>query len=438
MSKFKLLFIFLHLLPVFSFSQILNEDAKGESSIVTSGGALGINIETEKIRLNYYKMPIASKGFAYGIDFQGKNTTGIVNLFKKSKFQADANLSCLLGYKSAKTVFTRSGDSKNYYSALEKQNFYNEYASELLDTLDAQILRSVKLKLKDVNVSNELKDTLNWSANFSDFPELTVNISKRMKANAADSSKFALLYSYLLQLPTSLDTNGTKADYDKALKRVEYYKMRADKFKVNSTAGTMILGYARAGGNVKEFTLDKFKDSAKYDQRFIDTNNVSAFFEIGITYVRGMHYFGCSVGFNHTDNFSSLDDKSYKYVTTDTSLKSGVLTSTKEFTGYSGNYGRLNKPYIYIDYLYLIHLEQEKYLGLNGYMRNNFSTDYSYDRDMSSLGFGTNFINGKSGKLMGGFFVQTNDLFASKEPRFLKTISFGLQAKFSLTTIFVK
>lgn len=82
-----------------SFSQMVNQDADGKSSVVVGGSSINIDIKESLIKAGYYKVPLASSGFAWGIDLQGKNAEGIAGIFESGELSPGGEFSGLIGWK---------------------------------------------------------------------------------------------------------------------------------------------------------------------------------------------------------------------------------------------------------------------------------------------------------------------------------------------------
>lgn len=204
-----------------------------------------------------------------------------------------------------------------------------------------------------------------------------------------------------------------------------------------------LLYYIRGGLNVNEFTLDHGKDSALFDIRFVDTTDTKGFVELGCTFRGKEVMIGGALGYSGVNNFSELVDQEYNFTQVDTSLKDGVLQQSKTITAYSGNFGRTSKVYLKVDFLYLHLLNKgtpppagnnNEFVGFGVYWRSNFHSD-ALLFDNTVLGGTISFISGTNRSIIGGVYVQTNDLFSQDDKSFGKSVSIGLVTKLAFADL---
>jgi hypothetical protein len=123
-----------------SICQMLNQDADGKSSIVVGGSSLNINIKETLVKANYYYVPKARKGFAWGFDLQGKNAEGVAAMFESGDFSPGAELSGIFGYKiafpspSLDLLFYGRASIASSQFKFDKGNTYTTTKSRFVDT----------------------------------------------------------------------------------------------------------------------------------------------------------------------------------------------------------------------------------------------------------------------------------------------------------------
>ena len=78
-------------------AQVLNQDKDGNSSIVGEGTTGGIEVVEGLIKFNHYFNPRGHESTLLGIDLQGKDKSGLANLFQSDKFTPSAKGSFLFG-----------------------------------------------------------------------------------------------------------------------------------------------------------------------------------------------------------------------------------------------------------------------------------------------------------------------------------------------------
>lgn len=422
-----------------AFTQILNQDADGKSSIVWSGGTIGIDITESSIKSNYYSSTDKTKGFLFGVDLQGKNESGIGALFNSSEFTPNVEISGLVGYYFTTTNYKKLEDKRD--SVDNAINAHEDTINALQDTVDIAwefYFEDCKKSLNKIE-NKDIEDEVRKIQNSFDFSKGASEVIKLLKKDVKVTTSVKLkTHQLLTELSIKLTNNNKIKRYNETNKNLVELRKKKVKIETNNTiSSSKHKLYARPGLSTTEFSYDNGNDSISFDSRFVDTLDVNPFLEVGYTGRFGNAILGLSLGYSTISTFSKLDDKKYKYTLTDTTLQSGNLESTKEITAYSGDYKFLNRFYVNADFLYLINLNEENkdYLGLGTYFRTNFNSNTDLLKDNTVLGFNLNFLNGKDGKFLGGVYVQTSDLFNQNEKPFDNSISFGITAKLAIKSI---
>jgi hypothetical protein len=124
-----------------SFSQMVNQDADGKSSIVVGGSSINLDIKESLIKAGYYKIPLKASGIAWGIDIQGKNAEGIAGIFESGELSPGGELSGLFGWKhtnSASTfkilIYSRATFQGSQFK-YDKGNSFTTIKSRFVDTV---------------------------------------------------------------------------------------------------------------------------------------------------------------------------------------------------------------------------------------------------------------------------------------------------------------
>lgn len=408
------------------YGQILNQDASGKSSIVWQGSSINIDITESLIKLNHYGQ-FSPYGF-FGVDMQAKNETGVADLFKEGGLTPHAKFSGLIGFRKVRTYDGDSGQNDEVQEAIldakkKAEGSFDDLIKKLIrgcpESTDAD--PNVKKIISEVGSLTKL-GTENLLKNLAQY-------SKQLKFDGDEPCKKAIINQIdFVRAQLAKDKN-----YEKLLVLMEYSGLRREaipSFIKNSTT----FGYLRAGVNATEFTYDQGRTIPSFDLRFRDTLQIGANFELGLTHQKKMNYLGFNLGYIYTSNFNELEKGTYAYVSRDSSMTSGVLTQPKNFTAYKGDYLLLGKIYINIDYLRMIGLGQSHYLLIGPFLRQDFSLKTPQVSHNTILGIGANYINGKSGKLLLGVYLQSDNI--RQESNFKKTIRFGLNTRISLSSIF--
>ncbi|QDK82629.1 hypothetical protein EXU85_30080 [Spirosoma sp. KCTC 42546] len=195
-----------------------------------------------------------------------------------------------------------------------------------------------------------------------------------------------------------------------------------------------ILIYIRPGLSATALKLDKGNSFTTVSSRFIDTTLVSPAIEVGLTTrLGGRIYLGAVLGNKLQSNQDNLRKTTYTFTATDPNIQG--LTSTREIAAYAGNYLTYSRTYINIDALYFIPTNDQNYICPNAYLRVNTSNKSNLIPNTVVGGLSINFISEKTGKLLGGVYVQSNDLSGQNKSSFNKSIQFGLNARLSFSAI---
>lgn len=415
-----------------SYGQILNQDASGKSSIVWQGSSINIDITESLIKLNHYG-GFNRNGF-FGFDLQAKNETGVADLFKEGEFTPNARLSVLIGTRKVQYGVP---DSTTEYGKLEailaaKEQTYQSF-KKLVKQSELGCPDSPNLALREEKIVSDLLGFDKWGT--ENLLETLAGYIKKIVSNR-DSSSSAHCVGLVKKQINSLAAELAKdTNYVKLRDLMENADLRREarpSFITNSTK----FYYIRGGINAMEFTYDQGSRINSFESRFRDTLHVSPNIELGMTLQKKMNYFGFNFGVMYVSNFDELEKGNYSYQRRDSSMTSGSLTQQKSFSAYSGDYLQLTKAYINVDYLRMIGLGQSHYILIGPFLRQNISFKTPQVNHNTVLGIGVNYINGKSGKLLLGIYVQSNNIWGDQNSNFTKTIRFGLNTRISLSSIF--
>ncbi len=181
------------------------------------------------------------------------------------------------------------------------------------------------------------------------------------------------------------------------------------------------LVYGKIGFLGSSFKYDYANDSTKISDRF-KTREFQGFrIELGYTLQSNRYnYFGVNLSLNSTNNIDNLKSTTFKLETIDSSITSGNFSTSEEIKALSGSYDRFLRYDISLDYVRLLPLKNHsiKYsdndkllLSLNPYLLHKIYSDSDTLKPNTSLGFGVYAFNRENGSIMGGLFLQADDLF---------------------------
>ncbi len=204
--------------------------------------------------------------------------------------------------------------------------------------------------------------------------------------------------------------------------------------------------YLRGTFTGANFKYDLKNDGITVESRFIDKTFNGYSIEMGFTKnYKNYNFLGLSSSLNYTNNLNALTSTTFKLEKEDTTITDGTFTSSEEIKALTGNYDTFLRYDINFDYLRLIPLKENLnstpddkqsnlYLSINPYLRHRIYQNADVLKNNTIIGIGLHAYNSKDNKLMGGLFIQTNDLFGvhtGDNSTLGKRISFGVVAKFS-------
>lgn len=416
-----------------AYSQILNQDAEGESSIVWPGGEIGIDVGKELLKFNYYTPFNNRKGWLFGIDAQGKNSTGTASLFDEGEFNPEASVSATIGWHRYKG---RLGDFAAKRSKLEKRK--DELAIKVnkdFNTLNTKFNshRSALFLEDEFTVPDEAATKLKSIDLGKVNPENLIEKFKEIDTTGFSKKARELFISFQKKVLNSNELNAyitTRKKQDKVSEEIDNLD------KEPKVVSRKYLFYGKVGFDAREFKYDLGNGITEFDSRFVDTVYTTGSVILGGSARIGRTYVGLNIGYQGIDTFSKLDEKNYSYTVVDTTISSGSLSATENVKAYSGEYDKLGRFRIHFDALYSKSLgKDDKYVLFGPYARFNLNTKTDILENNHVLGFGSFFLNGESGKFMGGVYLQSDGfLDGNEDKQFGKNISFGLVAKFGFAS----
>lgn len=407
-------------------SQILNQDANGKSTIVTGGSSINIDIAEGLFKISHYQYLKTNRDIMYGIDAQGKNEKNLSHLFKDGNITPNTELSFLIGTR----IFGEFASSPfgNLESLKDPCKEADKIYSQIIDE-----------RLPECTHSDDrikaIRDNLivNYPVyGYANVPKRITGLIKSLNDLMDDCAQ---------KYKEALEEIQNLIEEDESIKKCRDIQQRiysqTDPAPLPPTNSYLAFIYFRTGVTGQEFTYDKGNNFTSYDSRFKDTLNIGAFAELGLTIQHKMNYWGVNLGYLYTNNFGSLNEEEYIYISQDSTITGGILRQQKSFKAYNGNFGRLGKISINFDYLKMIDIGGSHYLMVGPYIRQLFSLNKAIDQMRTTLGVGINYINGESGKFLGGLYMQTNDLFDNSQANMGKALQVGLTGRFTLGTVFL-
>ena len=421
-----------------AYGQILNQDASGNSAIVTPGTAINLNITATQIQLIHYgefaqkggMLSDPNKTGIWGINLSANNSTGVGSLYDAGKFSPGGTLSGLIGFRHVK--FTYPDNQVQTYGQLLTD--LNTLQTRLGQAYEAEVLKGVNSSgipaLHQPALITELSDL--DKKEIWNLPQLLAEYKTAVITDAAQLKLVDPVVKALLQFTT--DHAG---DINK-LQQINTRLQQGQQHLPTMIRNTTTYWYLRSGVSASQFTYDQGGSIADYTKRFTDTTNVTYFFELGVSHQFKKNFIGVNLGYSRLSNMAALTSSDYSYSTQDTTINTGKLSQSKAFTAYAGKYGFYSKLYLNLDYQHLITLDTSKYLAVGPYLRWNYNLNAgSLAKNSAALGVSFNYLDGAAGKFLGGIYLQSDDITGQTQPQFKKSIQFGLVVKFSLSSIFI-
>lgn len=231
-----ILIIILAILCPSAFSQVLNQDAEGKSSIVVPGGTLNLDVGQSLVKASFYKDSKAISGLLYGIDLQGKNHEGLAELFGGGNFSPNTEATGLIGGSHSwqgstpevahrVLIYLRGGvsasefrhDKGNTFTTIESRFANTQYVSPKIELgVTARLGGKWYFGLlygrsKTNNFSDLRKTVYKYTINDSTFPGL--QNSRDITAYSGDYGKYTNNYINFDALYFIVDNPVTAVNY---------------------------------------------------------------------------------------------------------------------------------------------------------------------------------------------------------------------------------
>lgn len=389
----KVSFIALALLITYcSIAQSLTESKEGVNSVLINGSAITFKITDPSLRFDFQKNKPSNRndGFIYGVSAEGRNQSGIANIFSEGDLVPSARITGVGGFYF----------SNNVVFELQTQK----------EDLTKEIDNIQQLK----RAAEEEKEKITRTG--GDITE----INKRM---------------------ASLDDDRlTKGKKLKELSETKYTAQNFWKWSV------FLLG----GSDAKSFKRFLGYDPNNLQASFKNENFRGGFYGLGINYQTGKWIFGGTIGEVSADNQSLLAEQTFKYEKT-TAVGTEVIKESKEIKAYAGAYDKVSYTSLNFDIVANVALDQVKdpkdprsYIWINPYLRSKLSSSkVDLLPNTTNVGLGLYLFNTKS-RLMAGIFVELPDVNNNIEKSkvvsdrnirpALQKLSFGIVTRFNLET----
>jgi len=451
MKIFKIAFL---LLPWAAFAQNLLQDQEGFSNIIVSSTLLNLDITNKVATFDYvndYSFS-STENLIYGIQIKGavENDAGVI--FTDEKIASNSSLDFLFGYSVKSKIKNKTerlqiiiSESNLLTGELEKSvKNLNEFVEGIDETLARKntLLEVIKVKssitknivnteviTKHIKVLNDAYKSALTNLNkendkIEDNKEKEDGLKEITRLiNQADPAYTEISNSLAIMLNISKNIDQKLSEYNDFDETLDFYRRRN-------------LFFIRGGFNGSSFKYDSNPDAITINDRFEDVTFNGWNAEAGYNYNRRLTYFGMSLSSSYTNNLSGLDDTTFTLKTSGDLITDGDFSTSKTITAMSGMFEKFIRTSINVDFSRVIRVNKKDslYLSANTYLRKRFYSNTTNLKNNTVLGVGLNAINSKSGSLLGGIFVQTNDLSgvnADIGSSLGERITFGIVAKAS-------
>lgn len=439
----RICFFFVCCFPVVSFSQTLGQDKEGLSSLVLSGAILNLDLANEIASFSYYDYLGKQDGLLVGGELKGKSENGISNLFDEGKLTNSSSISGLIGH------YFYEGEWGNKDKIPKLREKYDEKRTEQIQNFDELI------RLQSNNSGNV------------DFDEVFDKTNlKTVVDSGGDKEKVKKVLTPVKSKIEELNKSKSRtAEQNKALNSLKKVKNGLD--KVLATIDKLVgieddieeiedeeielyhwgnLIYTRWQVSGVTFRQDTGNQEPTIDLRFPKTKFNGWRGEVGYNLKYGKSFVGLAVAGNYTNNISELEEKTFTFTLDDATIEPGTLRTSSTLSAYGADeFDDFHRYDLLFDYSRIIKIKgsEKLMLSLNPYIRHSFFHNSRDFEDNTNMGVGLFAINVAKSQLLGGAFVQFNDVFGRNETTeetktTLDRANFGLVIRFGFTGIDVK
>lgn len=403
------------------WSQVFNSSAEGKNTIIVDGASFGFDLKETTLGFsynNYFSQAPKKSRFLAGVNVTGKNTGGISNLFSSGNIVPASSLTGLLGFSRS----NHSGipaRSSHYQKLLQEKNALDkEYITKLVVIFD-----SIKTpEVKAVFTKLQYRDSLLVDS----LQKLTVNIAakKEVREDAKTSlTKLMVIYK-AYYLPGY--------EIDKQLKKLNEQQTKANYWR--------FVSYTDFGINSQSFKYIKTIDTNNLASSFSKEKFRGGFVGVGVNFqYRGGFIIGGKYTYMETNNLSSLELTKYT-LTTENSNATQTLKTETEIQAYGPGYKRYAQHQWSTDLMFIQPVNDSLNFIFDVYGKYNRRANDT----IQSLNIGISWFSFKpAGKFIGGLYVELPDALGQMEEdlpiedqrEWYNRISFGVVARFNLTTM---
>ncbi|GGI56112.1 hypothetical protein [Winogradskyella haliclonae] len=447
MKKYNLIFIALFFVVSIDYinCQTFGQDGDGYTNIIVPATQLSLDIANNIASFEFVQ-PSNDDKYIFGARLSGKTENGVSVIFSEEKIAGGASMNFLVGRKFRVTIDRTSTReqallSRKISAEQSKDNLVqtnNNYISSLSNPNSNPIIRVLKNNSKISGGNINKKKVGDVRSKFKKAYKSKVEDlnEEYAKSTTPDARKFQIQAFKTNSLVVYNTINSNLNNAYNAAKNSEKASRDYTDFTFDVSFINHLL-YLRGGFNGNSFRYDLDNDSTTVDTRFAKKNFNGWNLELGYNINIGRTYIGISGETAYLNNLSALDEISYSIRKEDLTITEGTFTTTESINAFEGDLDNFNRHSINIDYTQLVPISRTDnglYISLNGFLRQRFYSNAETIKDHMVLGGGIYALSTQKNQLLGGLFVQTNDLFGANskpEATFGDRILFGLVARFA-------
>lgn len=328
------------------FSQILNQDSRGGTTIMYQGSTINFDVAntSASFAYNHFKNEDFKnkdtngkhKGGFFGIRMRANSQNGITNLLKTGDFTPDGELGIVFGSSWVKESSTIS----TTLDAIRSQrNARLVFAKITQNNIDNKLKKFSKINTNTA-INTQVNNIIS-SFGIGEYPEQLVKYEKDNPLLFTDAALKAEYEDFIL---FCINSSKEIEDFNNEHSIKEIDKI-FDKIKRSYWQKRHLL-YFNISGLGSEFMYQKDTINKNFSERFEKKDFTGV--KIGIGYNLqngGKEIFGLNAGYEKANNFDLLDDSD---ITLSSSLSGGIrkIETKKSFTAYSGNYNTYDREHI--------------------------------------------------------------------------------------------
>jgi len=426
-----------------SNAQMNVEDSKGQSTILYRASNISLDFGETTLSANWNNLRklalLDPAKLVWGINARTKNKDGLAELFNKGILQPDSKLEGFVGirlnYHPAEYLLRSKINSIQNSRIFQDVRNVGFYASDMVNLIKRTAI------IKDYSKRNifqkVIEDRFNEYNGFkSDIDFMIKLVDKYDKEDSSELKNAAIM------ILDSLNNRMKKyesliEEQDNYIETINELESEITESRKNRRASSLTI-FLNGGLNANNLIIYNPQTVSTFRESFDTSKFRGGFIDIGCNLDYGSRWtFGITGGYERFNNIDSLEINSYTFRDVSTQGQQQLIEELK-YSAYPGSYIVYDRINLKFDALYYGDLSDDHRFVLNTlFLRMYFPLSNTKSiKQVIIAGTGINFYK-KEGKLVGGIYLQSNDLFnnLNSDRAFFERVSFGLVAKYAFTTI---